>query len=319
MGGAADTTPVSAHAGADDHNRGAALTAAGVAHFDTFGFVVRKALFSPSEVSDIVADFEGMMDADRAGEEFRGDKRHSVIACVERTERLRALIDDPRVTRPLEQLFGDDLMWWASDGNYYVGDTAWHPDGTDVNIDLRRMKVALYLDPVTASTGCIRFIPGSHRLPLHDSLYALRLERTKQTIEEGRVGDDRLDEFRARGLDVESDVPPFGVSEQELPGFPVASKPGDVVFFDQNLYHASFGGRSGRRMFTMCYCTVPRSHDAIALMRESYEGGRRAVTALSYRGDAADGWPGLHHPEVVNSRRPGLRRLIAPLEALGFL
>ena len=32
------------------------------------------------------------------------------------------------------------------------------------------MKVSLYLDPLTKETGCLRVIPGSHRLPLHETL-----------------------------------------------------------------------------------------------------------------------------------------------------
>ena len=167
----------------------AELTAAQVRHFDTFGFVVRPQLFAPADTQEIVAAFEKVMAEDRAGESFRGDKRHSVVACAERHPAMRALIDDPRIVRPIEQVFRQPIMWWGSDGNYYVGDTAWHPDGCD-----------------------------------------------------------------------------------SLPCQVVASRPGDVVFFDQNLFHASFGGRSGRRMFTLCYCTVPEDEPARAAMQRSYDG-----------------------------------------------
>ena len=103
-----------------------------------------------------------------------------------------------------------------------------------------------------------------------------------------------------------------------MPSCAVESEPGDVVFFDQNLFHASFGGRSGRRMFTLCYCTVPRSDDAVALMRDSYDGSGRAVTALGYGGAEGADWPGVHHPEVMGAEDPALRRLTEPLARLGF-
>jgi hypothetical protein len=71
------------------------LTAAQIRHFETFGFVVRPQLFTPAKTAGIVAAFEEVMAEDRSGESFRGDKRHSVVACAERHPAMRALIDDP--------------------------------------------------------------------------------------------------------------------------------------------------------------------------------------------------------------------------------
>jgi hypothetical protein len=59
------------------------LTKEQVAFFNTFGFLVRRQLFSPEEMAVIDRDFEDVMAEDRAGEVFRGDQRHSVVACAE--------------------------------------------------------------------------------------------------------------------------------------------------------------------------------------------------------------------------------------------
>ena len=294
------------------------LTAAQIRHFDTFGFVVRPQLFTPEETAGIMAAFEAVMAEDRKGESFRGDKRHSVIGCAERHPALRALIDDPRIVRPIEQVFGQPIMWWGSDGNYYVGDTSWHPDGTDLELALRRIKVSLYLDPVDGDSGAIRFIAGSHRDPMHGELEVLRVDRVKQVIAEDRADPSALDEYRERGFDVEAQEPAFGTGPDSLPCHVVASRPGDVVFFDQNLFHASFGGRSGRRMFTLCYCTVPEDEPARASMQESYERTHRAIQALSY-GGATPGAEGVHHPAILHTDRPTLRRLTEPLGELGWV
>ena len=212
--------------------------------------------------------FEDIMAEDRAGQAYRGDKRHSVAACAEMRPALRAVIEDDRIYGAMEDLLGPDLIWLGSDGNYYTGDTAWHSDGTVM--DMGRIKVALYLDPVSrrGDTGCLRFIPGSHKMPLHEELQALRVERTKQTIQEGRNDAEALDKYRDKGIDVDAQA--FDTAPDELPAYAAESQPGDVVMFDENLYHASFGGKTGRRMFTMCYANVPASESAEAFLRRSY-------------------------------------------------
>ena len=144
------------------------LTAQEVAFYETFGFLVFRQLFSAEEMVVIDAEFEAVMTEDLAGKPFRGDKRYAVGGCVERRPALRSLIDDDRIYRPVEQLIGSEVMWWASDGNYYVGDTQWHPDATEF-VTGGRIKVALYLDPVTRETGCLRFTPGSPANPCTES------------------------------------------------------------------------------------------------------------------------------------------------------
>lgn len=52
-------------------------------------------------------------------------------------------------------------QYCSGDGNYYSGDTSWHPDGNWGQ--LFAVKVAFYLDTLDAASGCVRLIPGSHR------------------------------------------------------------------------------------------------------------------------------------------------------------
>ena len=242
------------------------LSSEQISFFDTFGYLVFCGLFSAQEMEVIDRAFEDIMAEDRAGQTYRGDKRHSVAACAEMRPALRAVIEDDRIYGAMEDLLGPDLIWLGSDGNYYTGDTAWHSDGTVM--DMGRIKVALYLDPVSRDTGCLRFIPGSHKMPLHEELQALRVERTKQTIQEGRNDAEALDKYREKGIDVDAQA--FDTAPDQLPAYAAESQPGDVVMFDENLYHASFGGKTGRRMFTMCYANVPASESAEAFLRRSY-------------------------------------------------
>ena len=306
-----------------------------VSFFDTFGYLVFRGLYSAEEMAVIDREFEDVMAEDRAGQAFRGDKRHSVAACAEMRPALRSLIEDDRIYGAMEDLLGPDLIWLGSDGNYYTGDTAWHSDGTVM--DIGRIKVALYLDPVTRDTGCLRFIPGSHKMPLHEELQALRIERTRQTIEEGRNDAAALDKYRERGIDVDAQA--FDTAPNQLPAFAAESQSGDVVMFDENLYHASFGGRTGRRMFTMCYANIPGSESAEAFFARSdgrptaganpatvpegetaevfvertYDADRKAMRALAYRDRD---W--VHAPAFLESESPRLKSLVARSRTLGM-
>ena len=306
-----------------------------ISFFDTFGYLVLPGLFSAEEMAVIDREFEDVMAEDRAGQAYRGDKRHAVTACAEMRPALRSVIGDDRIYGAVEDLLGTDLIWLGSDGNYYTGDTAWHSDGTVM--DMGRIKVALYLDPVSSDTGCLRFIPGSHKMPLHEDLQALRVERTKQTIQEGRNNPGALDRYRDKGIDVDAQA--FDTAPDQIPAFAAESQPGDVVMFDENLYHASFGGRTGRRMFTMCYANIPASESAEAFLRRSsgrpmvdvnpatvpegetadaflkrsYASTTREMRALSYRDRDF-----VHARAFLESESPRIKGMVARSRSLGM-
>ena len=287
------------------------LTAAQIAHFETFGFIVTRQAFSPDEVADITREFTDVLEEDRQGQAFAGETRHAVLAFIEKKPLLRKLVEDDRIHGPIEQLLGPDFIWRGSDGNLYVGDTAWHPDAARIELNYMRIKVAMYLDSVSKDTGCLRVVPGSHKLPLHEELQPLRYWRVKQTIAEGRASPDALDEFNA--LVGDSGEPIFGVQPSDLPGFPLESEPGDVVFFNQHLYHSSFGGRTGRRMFTMNFAEGPSTDEHIDLLRREYQGSATARNALQYtKSDRT------YEDAFLYSDSPRIRRMVAKLIELGF-
>ena len=174
-----------------------------------------------------------------------------------------------------------------------------------------RIKVAMYLDPVTAETGCLRVVPGSHRLPLHKDLEPLRYWRVKQTIAEGRGSEKDLEQFR--DLVGDNGEPIFGVQPADLPGFPLESEPGDVVFFNQHIYHSSFGGHTGRRMFTMNFAEAPKTDEQIELLKREYAGSSVARDALQYtKSDRT------YEPEFLYSDSPRIQSMVAKLIDLGF-
>jgi hypothetical protein len=288
------------------------LTSQQKAYFETFGFIVRRQLFSPEEMAAIADEFEDVLNEDRHNKPFEGKTRHAVSAFVEKRPLLRQLVEDDRIYEPIRQLLGPDFIWQASDGNLYVGDTAWHRDAGDLELNFTRIKVAVYLDPVGRETGCLRVIPGSHRAPLHDDLRPLNYWRKKQVILEGRSTQADLDQF-VKEMNISEDEPLFGVDPREVPAVPLESRPGDVVFFNQHLYHSAFGGATGRRMFTMNFAVNPTTDEQVALLRKHHEISSRNRPVMQHT--VSDR---IYDEAFFHSDRPRIQGMMAKLIELGF-
>ena len=74
-----------------------------------------------------------------------------------------SLMEDPRILRRTQHVWGDDILGIGIDGTIYLEDTDWHS-----NTGYRgkhAVKFITFIDPVTASTGALGVIPGSHHLP----------------------------------------------------------------------------------------------------------------------------------------------------------
>ncbi len=131
---------------------------------ETFGF-----LHFPGRIEDrieaVIEAFEGVWASQGGGHDGRphdGTGRSCIVPFAGQSEYLSSLLDDPRIDGILGSLLGDDYVYLGSDGNYYVGDTAWHSDGGWPR-PIIYYKIAFYLDRLTRGSGAIRVIPGSHR------------------------------------------------------------------------------------------------------------------------------------------------------------
>ena len=191
--------------------------------FNTFGYLHIPALFDSDEVTWITEEFDFSICEFGGGKEHDGSKRTMFGGPIEHSPKLCTLLDDDRVKGAIGGTLGKNFNYASGDGNYYTGDTGWHPDGNWGQ--LFACKVAFYLDPLTADTGCLRVIPGSQH-PDHF--------------------------IRVQSIDVNNSLVLFGVEPRDFPGsIALETAPGDFVIFNHDLYHASFGGNARRRMFTM--------------------------------------------------------------------
>lgn len=208
--------------------------------FQTFGYLALPGLLR-EDTSWITDEFENVF-RDR-GVDHDATKRTCIVPFVDQRRRLCALLDHPHIHDVATSLLGEDWNYVGSDGNYYTGDTQWHSDGFH-EIGLY-VKIALYLDPVAREGGCLRVIPGSHHAASRQFWEAHRAAKSQEL---------------------------WDIAPQDVPCVALESQPGDVVVFNHNLMHASFGGSTRRRMFTLNLCGHCATTEEIHEL-ENYIGG----------------------------------------------
>jgi Phytanoyl-CoA dioxygenase (PhyH) len=241
--------------------------------FETFGFLRVPGAIT-NELGWVNSEFAQVF-VDR-NVVHHGTERTMVLGFVARRERLSGLLEHPVVEDLLECLLGAGANYIGSDGNYYTGNTRWHADGYHVHGTF--IKVAFYLDPVDKDSGALRVIPGSHRLT--------------------------DPEWDARKAGASEDL--WNISGDLVPATVLASEPGDLLVFNHNLMHSSWGGSDRRRMFTMnlCkHCTSPEEFDELK----------------KYLSDRESDWQDLTDLDVIRSRPSRARRLDQVLEVRSIL
>jgi hypothetical protein len=214
------------------------LTQAQVDHYHTFGFVVLRRWFAPEEVARLQAEARRELELQHWHQPFDGTRRH--FCCMNDDERCPTfanLLQDPRFLEASDQVLGCRALPVWCDANRYVDpETGWHPDvfpGEAWNLRLPAVKFVHYLEPLTATTGALRVIPGSHRSPLHDAI------RPYLDAHGPRVG--------------------------EVPAVACETDPGDVVMFSTPLWHASVGGGRDRSLCSIAYYPEGSAEDLAAL------------------------------------------------------
>ena len=233
--------------------------------FEVFGFLCLRRHFTEQEMQRLRAKAEYILDQDLQGQSAPLAERQQVNGFVERDSDLASLIEDDRVYEIAEATLGKNFVWIGSDGNRYLGDTGWHPDGS--NFDYTRIKFLFYLDSLQRNTGALRVIPGSHLPMFHSILFPL-IQRSDSSITAYGVRAPKRHDPNASG---------FGCASFDIPSVAIETNPGDMVIFNQNIWHSSFGGRPGRLMFTMSFGECPRNEEDLTYLRTMYEGQLRHI------------------------------------------
>ena len=214
-------------------------------HFDTFGFLLLKQAFDAGEIAAITRTVEEVWAQEPPSLENEERRANRI---VERRPELTRLVTDERIYPVVAQLLGLELQWVGSEGNVSSRTAVgWHPDrkyylnGETHWMDFAQIKVMMYLDSVGRDSGCLRVIPGSHRMPLHQDLAEQELDPASR---------------------------PFGLDGHEIPCAKLESEPGDVILFNHCLWHAAFGGSERRRYLAMKFSQRPTAAHHVESLRK---------------------------------------------------
>ena len=211
-----------------------------VTHFRTFGFLMRKRLFSAEEMQVISDAFDAAMKNARDGAaepELRQDALgySAVRQQVNNTippyipffdyepEVFYPLLDDERIASVFRNLMGDDFRITVTEGLIHAGGSGWHHDNV-AREGYFTMRAAIYLDPLGPDDGCLSVIPGSHLTQFREALGTDPDQRSIRSIEK------------------------LGASAEDVPGrYDLVNEPGDVLFMNHKLFHSALSSSPGRR------------------------------------------------------------------------
>jgi len=220
------------------------LTHQQILHFRTFGYVTLPRLLSPDEAAALRQEVVGAL-RDAFGRlstepnDLGGISGDYLPLAVNRFPLSLALIaDDPRTFGSSAELLGGPTVPSIGIATCFTGDSTWH---TRQGPDIGGVTFWADLEPRAASTGALRFIPGSH-LPQFEQ---------------------RLWEYRG----AEPAVSGFG--HWPWPHVAVETEPGDVVAFHAHLMNCAQGG-TPRLSWTIDYLPWPGlgDPDRLAAVRE---------------------------------------------------
>jgi len=206
-------------------------------HLDTFGFVVLRGYLDASAIS---------FEFDQAMADGFSDPTHSNVGAIgNRFRYLPMMCERTPVSTTLvcefaelaSELLDSPVLPGRAKSTAYLGSANWHRDST---LAVRSIGVVCYLEPLRAETGALRVLPGSHHRDFGDALE--RHSSQHNTIE----------------------------------GVALETEPGDVIVFDERLFHASRGG-SWRRQWRVDFitdgaCDAGNADAADNILRGYYSG-----------------------------------------------
>jgi len=212
------------------------LTTAQAGHFTTFGFAVLRGFLTDraaalrAEVDAAIRDAYAATYDERVIDGISG---HYLPMAARLTPVSASLVcDDPRFIDAAERLLDGPVIPECPEGVMYFAGAGWH---TDDGIGVRGVKFAAYFGELTADTGALRLVPGSHHPEQHARLAA----------------------YRDRQLPVRT-AAEAAAYQASIPGYVAATSPGDVIAFDLHTWHASVGGRD-RLAWTAVYQRCPQT------------------------------------------------------------
>ncbi|MFB7665293.1 phytanoyl-CoA dioxygenase family protein [Kitasatospora sp. NPDC056138] len=225
--------------------------------FRQFGFLKLEGFFDAGTVASLEAEVRAQLASaydlpTEIPDVVTGSMGYYLPLMGEGSATSRRLVAGPRLVGLGEALLDGPVMPKPAKGMLYNDASPWHRDAAAPA--LRAVKMVTYFSALTADSGALRVIPGSHR---------------------GEFS-DRLTDYRA-AWPLDSPLDEAGEADW-WPGTSLDCRPGDLIVFDVRLWHASLFGRL-RAQWSVSYVAVPETeaerraaHDYIDLfLRAGHE------------------------------------------------
>jgi hypothetical protein len=242
-----------------------------VRFFRAFGFLLLRQFFDPELLSSEI-DHALSRGLDRSSDLRRFDdiSFQYVPMMTAETPASLALLDAAETVAVA--LLGGPVLPTRAKAVRYVGNSAWHVDSES---PIASIGFAAYFETLDADNGALRVLPGSHHPDFGNSVR-----------KSGGIGKSAL----------------------ALPSHVLATQPGDLIVFDEHLFHASFAGGI-RRQWRADYVRVPTTPEERAQTRAYFEG--------IYPADWDGGYDVDRYPSYGLDWRKSSRSSVATLDALG--
>ena len=254
--------------------------------FEAFGFLHLRQAFDADETAYIRREFDAAIR--RAG--IVPDTTSIVGADGASSRELRDwLLAHDLIYDIADKLLGERFQFEGFNCGIYGTDSPWHADSAVIRWPMRHIKIALYLESLDGNTGALRVIPSTHR-------------------DWHWVGNPIWHEmpdyfFGLKNRDVIWQHPPFGIGPEEVPHQALATEPGDVLVFPENLLHCAFGTSFPRRQIAISFLQLPWTEDQIIHLK-----AREALQPGGY-----------YQPQsLLTHPNPRLRAMVTGLQELGF-
>jgi Phytanoyl-CoA dioxygenase (PhyH) len=211
------------------------LTDAQIDQYRTFGCLVLPGYLDEGETAALGAELDrAHRDAFGARSDERPDEggiagHYLPMMSHTRTPLSLRLVEDERFLAAARQLVGAPVVPTYAEGIVYFDQAGFHDDAGP---GVTGVKFVAYLEPLTAASGALRLLPGSHHPEFSAAVAAW----------------DR----RHPAMDAEQ----LRRQVEALPLYVAQTHPGDVLVFDWHTRHTSIRGRD-RRQWTVSYVRDP--------------------------------------------------------------
>ena len=257
-----------------------------VGKFRAFGFAVLRGVMSATELEQLNVAYERIMAKAPTFNYFGNSGSKYIKNTHEEDIAVASLCVHPRILEVMNDIWGRPCV--LTNGNdmwLNLDETPWHSDCA-VGYHIPSLQLGVYLDETTAEQGSLRVIPGTHHPEFNRAMFA-----NFGYFEEESRGRVRLDPSTTPGA------------------VAIPTQPGDIVMFDNRMYHAAFKRKDGRGRRNLFLNYWPDPQDSIVARAHLIQLAGSAITEKR---------PYLYSKRLLSFRLPAIDAMVERFKELGI-